>query len=105
MYNEFEKVNAVYTPFTEEEFEYLGKDLKMGIDPDIVFFAEVDGKTVGVSLALPDHNVGFRAARGHLFPLGIFKILAARKRKLAEARRRRLGGAAAGAESPIASGP
>lgn len=80
VYNEFEKVNAIYTPFTEEEFDYLGKDLKMGIDPDIVFFAEVDGKTVGVSIALPDHNVGFKAAHGRLFPFGIFKILAARKR-------------------------
>ena len=79
VYNEFEKVNAIYTPFTREEFEYLGKDLKMGIDPDIVFFAEVDGKTVGVSLGLPDHNVGFRAARGHLFPFGIFKIMLARQ--------------------------
>lgn len=33
------------------------------------------------------------------------EIFAARKQKLAEARRRRLGGATAGAESPIASGP
>ena len=80
VYNEFEQVNAIFTPFTKEEFEYLGKDLKMGIDPDIVFFAEVDGKTVGVSLALPDHNVEFRAAHGHLFPFGIFKIMLARKR-------------------------
>jgi GNAT superfamily N-acetyltransferase len=52
----------------------------MGIDPDILFFAEVDGKTVGVSLGLPDHNVGFRAAHGHLFPFGIFKIMLARRR-------------------------
>jgi GNAT superfamily N-acetyltransferase len=80
VYNEFEKVNAIYTPFTKEEFEYLGNDIKMGIDPDIVFFAEVDGKVVGVSLAFPDHNVGFRAARGHLFPFGIFKIMLARRR-------------------------
>jgi GNAT superfamily N-acetyltransferase len=80
VYNEFEQVNAIFTPFTRDEFEELGKDLKMGIDPDIVFFAEVDGKTVGVSLALPDHNVGFRAARGSLFPFGIFKIMLARKR-------------------------
>jgi len=80
VYNEFEKVNAIYTPFTKEEFEYLGNDIKMGIDPDIVFFAEVDGKVVGVSLAFPDHNVGFRAARGRLFPFGIFKIMLARRR-------------------------
>ncbi len=56
------------------------KDLKMAIDPDIVFFAEVDGKVVGASLALPDFNVAFKAAHGRLFPFGIFKMLAARRR-------------------------
>jgi GNAT superfamily N-acetyltransferase len=80
VFNEFEKVNAVYTPMTEEEFQLLVKDLKMAIDPDIVFFAEVDGKVVGASIALPDFNVAFKAAHGHLFPFGIFRLLAARRR-------------------------
>ncbi len=79
VYNECEQVNAIFTPFTRDEFEELGKDPKVGIDPDIVFFAEVDGKTVGVSLALPDHNVGFRAAHGRLFPFGMFKMMLARR--------------------------
>jgi GNAT superfamily N-acetyltransferase len=80
VYNEFEKVNAIYTPFTEEEFAYVGKDLKMAIDPSIVFFAEVDGKPVGLSLAVPDMNVALKPARGRLFPLGIFKILLASRK-------------------------
>jgi GNAT superfamily N-acetyltransferase len=85
IYNEFEKVNAIYTPFTEEEFDYVGNDLKIAIDPSIVFFAEVDGKPVGLSLSLPDMNVALKAAKGRLFPLGIFKILLA-SRKIARIR-------------------
>jgi GNAT superfamily N-acetyltransferase len=80
IYNEFEKVNSIYTPFTEEEFEYTGKDLKIAIDPGLVLFAEVDGKPVGLSLAIPDMNVALKPARGRLFPFGIIKILLAQKR-------------------------
>jgi GNAT superfamily N-acetyltransferase len=80
LYNEFEKVNAIYTPMTQAEIELMANDLKIAIDPDIIFFAEVNGVPVGASLAVPDLNVGLKAARGRLFPFGLFKILAARKR-------------------------
>jgi GNAT superfamily N-acetyltransferase len=80
IYNEFEKVNAIYTPFTEEEFEVVGADLKMAIDPTLVFFAEIDGKTVGLSLAIPDMNVALKPANGRLFPFGIIKILLASRK-------------------------
>ena len=80
LYNEFEKVNAIYTPMTVLEIEALAADMKIAIDPDIVFFAEVDGVPVGASLAVPDLNVGLKAAQGRLFPFGIVKILRAKKR-------------------------
>jgi GNAT superfamily N-acetyltransferase len=85
VFNEFEKVNKIYTPMTEPEFQQLVRDIRIAIDPDIVFFAEVDGKVVGASMALPDFNVPFRAAYGRLFPFGVFKLLLAR-RKIAQAR-------------------
>jgi GNAT superfamily N-acetyltransferase len=80
LYNHFEQVNELYTPMTPPEVVQLAKDLKPAIDPAVVFFVEVDGKLVGASLALPDMNVGLKAARGRLFPFGIFRILAARKK-------------------------
>ena len=80
LYNEFEKVNAIYTPMTMPEIELLATDMKVAIDPDIVFFAEVDGVPVGASLAVPDFNVALKAANGHLFPFGIVKILMAKKK-------------------------
>jgi GNAT superfamily N-acetyltransferase len=80
LYNQFEQVNAVFTPMTPAEIEMMGNDLKMGVDPDLVFFAEVDGKLVGVSLTMPDFNVGYKKAHGHLFPFGIFHLLTAKKK-------------------------
>jgi GNAT superfamily N-acetyltransferase len=80
VYNEFEKINSIYTPFTKEEFDYVGNDLKIAVDPSLVFFAEVDGKPVGLSLALPDMNVALKPARGRLFPFGIVKILLATRK-------------------------
>jgi hypothetical protein len=80
VYNEFEKVNAIYTPMTEAEIEYTGKDLKMAVDPSLVLFAEVDGKTVGLAFAIPDMNTVFKAANGRLFPFGIFKMLLAMRK-------------------------
>lgn len=80
LYNEFEKVNAIYTPMTDAEIELMGNDLKVAIDPDVVFFAEADGRIVGASLAVPDFNVGLKDARGRLFPFGFLKILLAKRR-------------------------
>ncbi|HTZ50987.1 MAG TPA: N-acetyltransferase, partial [Spirochaetia bacterium] len=80
LYNSYEQINAVFTPMTEEEMAVMAKDLKMGLDPDLVFFAEVDGKPVGVALSMPDFNVGYKKAYGHLFPFGIYHLLTAKKK-------------------------
>jgi len=80
MFNSYEQVNNIYTPLTVEEFDNLAKDLKMIVDPDLAFFAEVEGKTVGFSIAVPDANMALKAAHGRLFPIGIVKLLLAKKR-------------------------
>lgn len=80
LYNHFERVNSIYSPMTEAEVVQMAKDLKTALDPDIVFFVEIDGKLVGASFALPDMNIALKEARGRLLPFGIFKILAARKK-------------------------
>jgi GNAT superfamily N-acetyltransferase len=80
LYNQFEQVNAVFTPMTPPEMAMAAKDLKIGVDPDLVFFAEVDGKLVGVSLTMPDFNVGYKAAYGRLLPFGWVHLLTAKRR-------------------------
>lgn len=83
--NEIEKVKYVYNhaweknwgfvPLTDHEIDHIAKELEQIIDPDIVFFAEVDGRPVGFSLAAPDINQALKKLNGRLFPFGIFKLL------------------------------
>jgi len=83
--NEIEKVKYVYNhaweknwgfvPLTDHEIDHIAAELKQIVDPDIVFFAEVDGKPVGFSLAVPDINQALIKLNGRLFPFGIFKLL------------------------------
>ena len=62
--------------FTKEEFYHLAKDLKMIAVPELSLVAEVEGKVVGVSLALPDLNQALRHIKnGRLLPFGILKLL------------------------------
>ncbi len=53
----------------------MGKEMKMILKPDLVLIGEKEGRTVGFALALPDVNQALKPARGHLFPLGLLKIL------------------------------
>ena len=57
------------------EFEYVAKNLKQIVDPDLVFIAEHDGRPVAFSLALPDINQALIHLKGRLFPFGLLKLL------------------------------
>jgi hypothetical protein len=63
----------------------MADQLKMIVDPDLVFFAEIDGKPIGFSLALPDINVILKKINGRLFPFGLLRLLM-EKRKIDSAR-------------------
>lgn len=66
---------------TDEEFNYLAKDLKLILDPDFALVAEQNGKIVAFGLALPNYNEIFQTIKkGRLFPTGIFKLLFNRKK-------------------------
>jgi GNAT superfamily N-acetyltransferase len=80
IYNDFERVNELYTEATDAEVAQLAKDLRLAVDPDMIFFVEVEGKIVAACLTLPDMNVALKAAYGRLFPFGIFRMLAARRK-------------------------
>ena len=89
--NEVEKILTVYNkawientgfvPMTDEEFNYLAKDLKMVLDKDFALVAEHEGKTIGFALAIPDINQTLiKIKRGRLLPTGIFKLLLGKKK-------------------------
>jgi GNAT superfamily N-acetyltransferase len=76
IYNSAWDRNLGFVPATENEFNYLAKDLKMILDPDFCLVAEHNGKMVGFALAVPDVNqIQIKIKKGRLFPTGIFKLL------------------------------
>lgn len=76
IYNASWSDNTGFVPMTTAEINQIAKDLENIIDPDFVYFAEKDGKTIGVSLTIPNINeILIRVKRGRLFPFGFLKIL------------------------------
>jgi len=81
VYNEAWDKNMDFVPMTKEEFEFMGKDLKLIADTDFCLAAEHNGEVVGIALCLPNINqVLKKIKRGRLFPFGLFKLLAGRKK-------------------------
>jgi GNAT superfamily N-acetyltransferase len=56
LYNEAWSQNWGFVPMTDAEFSQLADELHDVLDPDLVYVAEKDGKTVGFSITLPDLN-------------------------------------------------
>jgi GNAT superfamily N-acetyltransferase len=81
VYNAAWDKNLGFVPMTNEEFNYMAKDLKLVLDPDFCLVAEHDGKPVAFALCIPDINqVQIKLKRGRLLPTGIFKFLFLRKK-------------------------
>lgn len=82
---EVDKVKSIYTSaweknwgavgITDSEMVHYAAEMKPVLDPDLAFFVEIDGKSVGVSLCLPDANLVLKKMNGHLFPFGFIQAL------------------------------
>jgi len=87
---EVEKIKVIYNqawsenwgavPLTDKEIEHFKNNLKLIVDPDLVFIAERNGKPVGLSLTIPDFNEVLIKLNGRLLPFGIFKLLYYKKK-------------------------
>ncbi len=76
IYNEAWDKNWGFVPFTDEEFDYVAKDMKLILDKDFVLIAEKNKEVIGFCLALPNINeIQKDVKRGRLLPTGIFKLL------------------------------
>ncbi len=76
IYNEAWDKNWGFIPFTDEEFDYVAKDMKLILDEEFVHVAEKNNEVIGFSLALPNINeIQKNVTRGRLLPTGIFKLL------------------------------
>ena len=77
--------NWGFVPMTEAEFDWMAKELKPIVVPELVIFVVKDGVEVGFLLALPDLNEIIRHLNGRLFPFGFLKLIRNR-RKVSKAR-------------------
>jgi hypothetical protein len=76
LYNSAWDKNLGFVPMTDEEFDFLAKDLSMILDPKYCIIAEQGDKMVGFALGIPDINqILIKIKRGRLLPTGIFKLL------------------------------
>ncbi|MDG2523677.1 dATP pyrophosphohydrolase [Caulobacter segnis] len=67
--------NWGYTPSTAAETKQMAKGLKAVIDPDLVWFAQIDGEEAGFIVLLPNVNEAIADLDGKLLPFGWAKLL------------------------------
>ena len=72
--------NADFVPWTDDEFQRVADGLKQILNPELAFFAYVNGEPAGVSIAIPNLNEILYKMNGRLLPFGIFKLLFGMKR-------------------------
>ena len=75
IYNSAWSENWGFIPLTREEVKSIVEKLKPIADPNIIVFAEVQGKPAGMLVFLPNYNEVLKRLNGRLFPFGIFKFL------------------------------
>lgn len=85
IYTEAWQYNWGNVPLTDAEFHHLVDELLPLADPDMIFIAEVDGKPVGFSLAMPNFNEVLKVMKGHVNPITLIKAQIAKK-KISSAR-------------------
>jgi GNAT superfamily N-acetyltransferase len=67
--------NWGFVPPTDAEIRQLATELKPVVDPNLVLFAEHEGRVVGCAVALPDLNQVLKRMGGRLLPGGLWHYL------------------------------
>ncbi len=75
IFNDAWSQNWGFIPFTDSEFQHLGKDLKMLVDENLVSIASVDGEPAAFMVVFPNINEIIRDLDGKLLPFGWLKLL------------------------------
>lgn len=79
IYNESFEQNWGFVKMTDAEFDHLARDLKQMASPELIQIAEVDGRPVGLSLAMPNLNEAIQPLGGRLttagLPIGLLRLL------------------------------
>lgn len=74
-YNQAFTENWEYYPLTEREIGFLVDNLTLVADPRLIKIITHKEDVVGFLFGFPDVSAALQRARGHLFPLGILRLL------------------------------
>jgi hypothetical protein len=75
IFNDAWQSNWGYVPATPDEAKKMGDDLRLILDPELAFIAELNGRPVGLCICLPNLNEVIRDFDGKLNPVTISKLL------------------------------
>jgi GNAT superfamily N-acetyltransferase len=80
IYNNAWEKNWGFVPWTEKEMNFMAKKLKAMADPDLIIFAEQEGKPIGFAFGFPNLNEVIKKMNGRLTPWGILRYFLYRKK-------------------------
>jgi len=75
IFNEAWQGNWGFVPATENEVKKTATDMKLIIDENLAFFAEIEERPVGMCICLPNVNEVIGDLGGKLFPFGFARLL------------------------------
>lgn len=75
IYNAAWEKNWGFVPWTDKEFYTIAKRMKDLLLLDTTLLAEINGKPVGMLIAVPDYNFVMQKMDGKLFPTGLLKFM------------------------------
>ncbi|MEN1729304.1 MAG: N-acetyltransferase [Pseudomonadota bacterium] len=87
IFNDAWSQNWGFVPLSEAEFQAMGKELRLVIQPDYTCVAEMDGQPAGFIIALPNVNELIADLQGRLLPFGWARLLWRIKRNKATSAR------------------
>lgn len=75
IYNDAWQGKWAFVPALPDEVRKIAQDLKLIVDPEIAFVAEVNGEPAGMCIMLPNLNEAIADLDGKLLPTGFLKLL------------------------------
>jgi GNAT superfamily N-acetyltransferase len=75
IFNDAWSENWGFVKATDAEAKKMAKDIALVLDEDLAFFADIDGKPMGLCVTMPNLNEALHGLDGRLAPIGIFKLL------------------------------
>lgn len=80
LYSDAWAENWGFVPMTRAEFDWMAKELRPVVVPELAIFVVKDGVEVGFLLAMPDLNEIIGRLNGRLYPFGFLKLIRGRRR-------------------------